>query len=72
MIFKYNINMTPLHHACENGHFEIVQLLLSQPNIDINCKTIQMTYFMLFKFDISWDSNWFSCGIFSYQVVKQH
>ena len=33
-------NCTPLHCASENGHTEIVQLLLSQPGIEINCKSL--------------------------------
>ena len=49
--------MTPLHFACKNGYFEIVHLLLSQPGIDINCKTIQIQYFILFKSNISSYSN---------------
>ena len=65
MEFKYNISWnsntmvhrTPLHFACKKGYFEIVQLLLSQPNIDIKCKTIQIQYFMKFKYKISWNSN---------------
>ena len=32
--------MTPLIYAAYNGHTEIVQLLLSNPNIDINCKNV--------------------------------
>ena len=40
MIFQYKTDQTPLHFACEKGYFKIVQLLLSQPNIDINCKVI--------------------------------
>ena len=33
-------NETPLLFASKNGHTEIVQLLLSQPGIEINCKDI--------------------------------
>ena len=29
-----------MHFACDNGHFEIVKLLLEQPDIDINNKNI--------------------------------
>ena len=50
--FKYDIysiclnnSETPLHIACEIGNFEIVKLLLSQNNININSfKTIQSSY----------------------------
>ena len=40
MVLKYNIYDTPLHNACYKGNYEIVQLLLSKPGIDINSKTI--------------------------------
>lgn len=40
MIFFRNINWTPLICASSNGNTEIVELLLSFPNIDINCKSI--------------------------------
>lgn len=32
--------MTPLHTAVENGHIKIVELLLSNKNIDINLQNI--------------------------------
>ena len=35
-LFEY----TPLICASQNGHIEIVQLLLAQPTIEINSKTI--------------------------------
>ena len=31
---------TPLSVAAKKGHFEIIELLLSQEGIDINCKGI--------------------------------
>ena len=34
------VHNTPLIGAAENGHTEIVQLLLSQPKIEINHKNI--------------------------------
>ena len=34
------MNWTPLISASEFGRTEIVQLLLSQPGIEINCKNI--------------------------------
>ena len=40
MIFFININQTPLHIATEKENIEIINLLLSNPNIDINCKCI--------------------------------
>ena len=43
-VYLWNVNRvfykTALHLASLKGHIEIVQLLLSQPGIDINCKTI--------------------------------
>ena len=57
VIFLY----TPLIYASENGHAEIVRLLLSQPGIEINCTNIliqrsiiiyQFNYFILFPFSI--------------------
>lgn len=33
-------NSTPLLVASKNGHTEIVQLLLAQPRIEINCEDI--------------------------------
>ena len=33
-------NCTPLHAASSEGHTEIVRLLLSQPDIEINCQDI--------------------------------
>lgn len=30
----------PLYAACENGNVEIVQLLLLQNGIDVNCKKV--------------------------------
>ena len=45
-------NNTPLICASSNGHTEIVQLLLSQPGIEINCKNIWMQKsFIKFKFN---------------------
>ena len=32
----FNKEETALHIACEKGHFEIVELLISQTNLDIN------------------------------------
>ena len=34
--FLNDIYKTPLHRACESGYIEIVKLLLTHPNIDIN------------------------------------
>lgn len=36
MIFKYIFNKAPLHLAVEKGNTEIVKLLISNKNIDIN------------------------------------
>ena len=36
------INWTPLIYASYQGHLEIVDLLLSQPGIEINCKSISI------------------------------
>ena len=41
--------MTPLHFASQNGHFEVVKVLLTSPGIDINSKAIE--------FNISFHSN---------------
>ena len=35
MVFIIHIDKTPLHYACQKRHFDIVQLLLLQPNINI-------------------------------------
>ena len=48
MIFILNLlsnshsifNQTPLHIASFEGHREIVEILIQQPGIDINCKEI--------------------------------
>ena len=37
---KFTFNWTPLIYASYHGHMEIVQHLLSQPSIEINCKSI--------------------------------
>ena len=65
-------NNTPLILASLNGHVQIVQLLLSQPGIDINCKDIwiqksfiifKYTYLMRFQIHIF-------CGIeFQYLII---
>ena len=47
--FTYQFNYAPLHLAAEKGHFDIVQLLLQQPNIEINIKTICGNTFMKFS-----------------------
>ena len=31
---------TPLNQAVQNGDIEIVRILLSDPKIDVNCKSI--------------------------------
>lgn len=53
-MFKINdINVTPLFFAVMEGHTEIVELLLAQPNIDVNYKDILIQkIFMKFKFNI--------------------
>ena len=38
--FISNIYQTALHIAIEKENIEIIQLLLSHPDIDINCKCI--------------------------------
>ncbi|KAK8836265.1 hypothetical protein M9Y10_039898 [Tritrichomonas musculus] len=38
--FNRIFNWTPLMYAAYKGCTEIVQLLLSKPNIEINCKSI--------------------------------
>ena len=38
--WNQSFNWTPLICSAANGHTEIVNYLLSQPNIDINCKNI--------------------------------
>lgn len=40
MKFIDELNKTALHYSVENGNIEIVKLLLSFPNIDVNCKSI--------------------------------
>ena len=37
---------TPLIIAASKGNIEIVQLLLSQPNIEINCKDISIRKYL--------------------------
>ena len=39
-------NNTPLIYASQNGYAEIVQLLLSQPGIEVNCKGIEIPKFI--------------------------
>lgn len=36
---------TPLHYAVEKGYLPIVRLLLKNPNIEVNCKTICFFFF---------------------------
>ncbi|OHT13854.1 hypothetical protein TRFO_15877 [Tritrichomonas foetus] len=38
MEFLIDVYYTPLYEACYGGYYEIVELLLKQPNIDINSK----------------------------------
>lgn len=40
MGFFLTLNITPLIEASREGQTEIVAMLLSQPNININCKSI--------------------------------
>lgn len=37
---KITFNATPLIHAAREDHFEIVELLLSQEGIEIDCENI--------------------------------
>lgn len=45
MIFQYIFNKTPLHLAVEKGNTEIVKLLISNKNLDINQFFISKEYF---------------------------
>lgn len=48
--FNLNLNKTALHIAVDNGNFEIVRLLLSIKEIDINAKSIFLSIlFISFK-----------------------
>ena len=39
--FFYTIsNKAPLHIAIEKGNLDVVQTLLSNPNIDVNCESV--------------------------------
>lgn len=41
MFFFYTIsNKAPLHIAIEKGNLDVVQSLLSNPNIDVNCESV--------------------------------
>lgn len=54
MKFIYLFNKTPLHIAIEKMNLPIVQLLLSNPKIDVNIKSIQnIMIFILFQNNIS-------------------
>lgn len=57
------LNNTPLINASENGYTEIVQLLLSLPGIQINCRNISIELsfmpFILNHFIIFWFMNIF-------------
>ena len=52
MKFIFNFfDQTPLYQAISNGSFETVKLLLSHPNIDVNCKNsihLRKVYLMQF------------------------
>lgn len=45
MFFYY----TPLHDAVEKGNLSIVQLLMKNPKIDVNCKSV--LNYKIFKFN---------------------
>lgn len=45
MKYKNNTQKSALHIAVEKDNLEIVKLLLKQPNIDVNIKTITKNYF---------------------------
>lgn len=48
--FNLNLNKTALHMAVDNGNIEIVRLLLSIKEIDINAKSIFLSIlFISFK-----------------------
>lgn len=53
-----NVNSTPLIWASENGHTDIVQLLVSQPGIEINSKDMRI-------------QNSFMISIFNYFIIFQ-
>lgn len=49
MEFQFPVfHFTPLHYAVRNGDMKIVELLLDQPRIEVNCKTISCFKFLLY------------------------
>lgn len=46
-----SLNFTALQMAADNGNIEIVKLLLSLPNIDINIQNILLYFFIPFLFN---------------------
>lgn len=49
--YFFYFNKTALHIAVEKGFLEIVELLLSRDNLDVNIKNIH-NYFKIIKFEI--------------------
>lgn len=47
-LINIKINVTPLHSAAGRGYIEIVQLLLAQKGIKINCTALIFTLFVVF------------------------
>lgn len=39
---RNNYNSTPLHEPTARGHLQVVKLLLSEPNININARDIDV------------------------------
>lgn len=54
---------TPLNQAVLNGDVEIVRILLSDPKIDVNCKSI---FFLMFKNSCNFNY------LYSNRIVDEH
>lgn len=47
MLFFLNINKTALELAVEREYMDIIKILLKHKNIDVNCKIIQLSIFLI-------------------------
>ena len=69
---QFNIlNFTALQLAVQNGHANIVKILLEQPGIDVNCRTVLFQKFMQFSIMYSLIMIFLSTAIYAI-LIQDH